>query len=137
MKIINTVTGETVAEIMTNHSITLDEAIDLVGRSYWDDSDQCLDVLIDGKSYDYDELDIRAKEEADAYELTPGGMKPYWCVTTSVDNRGRVVANITNTTEAVYKPENSFTSTSRRDIYNDWFDSREAAENHVMEARKA
>ena len=58
MKIINIITGETVAEIMTNHSMTLDEAIALVGRSSWDDSDQCLEVLIDGKSYDYDELDI-------------------------------------------------------------------------------
>ena len=58
------------------------------------------------------------KEQAEAYELTLGGMKTYWCVTTSVDNRGRVVANITNTVEAVCKPENSSTSTSRRDIYN-------------------
>lgn len=47
------------------------------------------------------------KEQAEAYELTLGGMKTYWCVTTSVDDRGRVVANITNTVEAVSKPENS------------------------------
>ena len=54
------------------------------------------------------------KEQAEAYELTLGGMKTYWCVTTSVDNRGRVTAHITNTVEAVCKPENSSTSTSRR-----------------------
>lgn len=66
-----------------------------------------------------------------------GGMKTYWCVTTSVDNRGRVVANITNTVEAVCKPENSSTSTSRRDIYNDWFESEEEAQAFVEEAKRA
>lgn len=77
------------------------------------------------------------KEQAEAYELTLGGMKTYWCVTTSVDNRGRVVANITNTVEAVSKPENSQTSTSRRDIYNDWFESLEEAQAFVDEAKRA
>lgn len=77
------------------------------------------------------------KEQADAYELTLGGMKTYWCVTTSVDNRGRVVANITNTVEAISKPENSSTSTSRRDIYNDWFESLEEAQAFVDEAKRA
>lgn len=76
-------------------------------------------------------------EQAEAYELTLGGMKVYWCVTTSVNDRGRVAANITNVIEAVCKPENSSTSTSRRDIYNDWFESQEAAEQFVKEARKA
>ena len=77
------------------------------------------------------------KEQAEAYELTLGGMKTYWCVTTSVDNRGRVVANITNTVEAVCKPENSSTSTSRRDIYNDWFESEEEAQAFVNQAKRA
>lgn len=77
------------------------------------------------------------KEQAEAYELTLAGMKTYWCVTTSVDNRGRVVANITNTVEAVCKPENSSTSTSRRDIYNDWFESEEEAQAFVEEAKRA
>lgn len=77
------------------------------------------------------------KEQAEAYELTLGGMKTYWCVTTSVDNRGRVVANIANTVEAVFKPENSSTSTSRRDIYNDWFESEEEAQAFVEEAKRA
>lgn len=77
------------------------------------------------------------KEQADTYELTLGGMKTYWCVTTSVDNRGRVVANITNTVEATSKPENSSTSTSRRDIYNDWFESLEEAQEFVEEAKRA
>lgn len=77
------------------------------------------------------------KEEADAYELTLGGIKPYWCVTTSVDNRGRVVANITRKIDAACKPENTFTSTSRRDIYNDWFSSQEDADKFVREAKEA
>lgn len=77
------------------------------------------------------------KEQAEAYELTLGGMKLYWCVTTSVDDRGRVAANITNKIEAVSKPENSSTSTSRRDIYNDWFESEEEAQAFVEEAKRA
>lgn len=75
--------------------------------------------------------------EAESYELVPGWMKPYWCVTTSVNNRGRVVANITNRIEAICKPENTFTSTSRRDVYNDWFGSLEEAEAFVKEAKEA
>lgn len=84
-----------------------------------------------------DYTDSLEKEEAEAYELTVGGMKPYWCVTTSVNDRGHVVANITNMIEAVCKPENTSTSTSRRDIYNDWFESQEEAEEFVKEARSA
>lgn len=84
---------------------------------------------------DYEEA--LTKEQAEAYELTLGGMKTYWCVTTSVDNRGRVVANITNVIEAVCKPESSSTSTSRRDIYNDWFESEREAQAFVEEAKRA
>lgn len=80
---------------------------------------------------------MTTKEQAEAYELTLGGMKTYWCVTTSVDNRGRVVANITNTVEAVCKPENSSTSTSRRDVYNDWFESEQEAQAFVDQAKRA
>lgn len=81
--------------------------------------------------------DPLTKEEADAYELTLGGMKIYWCVTTSVDNRGTVRAAITSFMEAVCKPESSFTSTSRKDIYNDWFDDHEEAKKFVEEAGNA
>lgn len=64
-------------------------------------------------------------------------MKTYYCVTTSFDDRGRVTAGITNTVEAVTKPESTFTSTSRKDIYNDWFESFEEAKQFVEEARVA
>ena len=77
------------------------------------------------------------KEQAEAYELTLGGLKTYWCVTTSVDDRGRVVAAITDTFEAVSKPENTSTSTQRKDIYNDWFESPEEAQAFVDEAKRA
>lgn len=58
MKIINTTNQETVAEIITNHSMTLDEAIELVGsiltaENPWDEN-----VEIDGKLYFYDDLDL-------------------------------------------------------------------------------
>lgn len=77
------------------------------------------------------------KEEADAYELTLGGMKTFWCVTTAIYDSGRLVANITSTVETVSKPENDFKSTRRRDIYHDRFESWEDAENFVREAKDA
>ncbi len=77
------------------------------------------------------------KEEADAYELTLGGMKMFYCVTSSVDDKGKVRAAITNVIEAVCKPENSFKSGKRKDIYHDWFESREEAEKLVEEAKMA
>ena len=70
-------------------------------------------------------------------ELVQDGMKRYWCVTTSCDDKGQVIAHITSIVESAEKPENSFTHTGHRDIYNDWFDSREEAEKFVEEAEKA
>lgn len=55
MKIINIATGETVAEITTNHSMSLDDAIDLVGKMV-DRWDPCSPVLIGGNLYSYDDL---------------------------------------------------------------------------------
>lgn len=77
------------------------------------------------------------EEEADTYELTPSGMKIYYCVTTSVDDKGKVRAAITNVIEAACKPEDSFKSLKRKDIYHDWFASREEAEKMVEEAKMA
>lgn len=64
-------------------------------------------------------------------------MKKYYCVTISFYDRGRETAGITNMVEASAKPESTFTSTSRKDIYNDWFDSFEEAKQFVEEARVA
>ena len=77
------------------------------------------------------------ESEAQKWELTQAGMKTYWCVTSSFDDRGRVTAAITRTIEAAVKPENACTSTKRKDIYNDWFDSLEAAQAWVEEAKQA
>ena len=77
------------------------------------------------------------ESEAQKWELTQAGMKTYWCVTSSFDDRGRVTAAITRVVETTEKPENSFISTPRKDIYNDWFDSREAALEHIEEAKRA
>lgn len=56
MKIINTITGETVAEITTNHSMSLDEAINLVGEIIPPENPWDADVLIGGNLYFYDDL---------------------------------------------------------------------------------
>lgn len=58
-------------------------------------------------------------------------MKTWYCVTSSFDDRGRVVAAITASKEAETCPESTYTSTSRKDIYNDWFGSTEEAQAWV------
>ncbi|MCI8351953.1 MAG: hypothetical protein HFJ86_12465 [Oscillospiraceae bacterium] len=96
----------------------------------------CEDISREAWGYiDYDrEL---TGSEADSYELTPAGLKKFYCVTTSFDDRGRVASAITREIEAIVQPENTSSSTSRKDIYNDWFDSREAALEWVQEAKRA
>lgn len=81
--------------------------------------------------------EVLTKEEADAYELVLGGMKTYYCVTTSVNDKGKVLAAITDVIEATCKPENSSQSLKRKDIYRDWFDDPEEAKKFVEEAKTA
>lgn len=64
-------------------------------------------------------------------------MKTYYCVTTSFDDNGRVTAGITNSVEAVTRPESTFASTARKDIYNDWFENLDEAKKFVDSARLA
>ncbi len=64
-------------------------------------------------------------------------MKKFYCVTSAVDNYGRCTAAITAEREADTKPESKFTSTSRKDIYNDWFDSITEAREFAKNAREA
>lgn len=64
-------------------------------------------------------------------------MKKYYCVTSSFDNKGRVTANITNIIEAEEKPESTFISTSRKDIYNDWFEDEKEAKEFVEQSKSA
>lgn len=49
-------------------------------------------------------------------------MNTYFCVTSAWDDRGRGTAAITDVVEAETMPENRFTSTSRKDIYVDWYE---------------
>ncbi|MFR8974509.1 MAG: hypothetical protein ACLVG9_00710 [Eubacteriales bacterium] len=56
MKIINTVTNEEVATINTNRSMTLDEAIELVGEVIPEAENE--NVVIDGKEYYYEDLEM-------------------------------------------------------------------------------
>lgn len=64
-------------------------------------------------------------------------MKTFYCVTTTVDNNGGITAHITSIVHAEKIPENTFISTSRRDIYNDWFDNLEDARQFVEDAKYA
>ena len=64
-------------------------------------------------------------------------MKTFYCVTSTFDNRGRATAAITASVQAEAKPENTFKSTSRKDIYNDWFDSMDKAMLFVKGTKEA
>lgn len=77
------------------------------------------------------------EQEAAAYELISGEKKMWYCVTSSVDDRGRMIAAITDVCEAAVQPENRFTHTARKDIYNDWYGSEAEAKQAVEEVRKA
>lgn len=58
----------------------------------------------------------------------------FYCVTSTFDDKGRATASITDTVESDTKPENTAKSVSRKDIYNDWFDSEEKAKAFIKEA---
>lgn len=64
MKIYDRNSESVIAHIITNHSMTLDEAIALVGEYSNDRASECLeDVCIDGEWYNYDMLEIGADED--------------------------------------------------------------------------
>ena len=77
------------------------------------------------------------KPEADDYELTPAGLKKFWCVTTAFHDDGKVVSAITDVCKAAVKPENVCKETKTKDIYLDWFDTEEEAKERVEEALNA
>lgn len=77
------------------------------------------------------------EKEISDYELTPAGRKLYWCVTSAFDDHGKVIAAITDCQEFDEKPKNSNSTTSRKDIYNDWFESEEEAQKFVDDAKNA
>lgn len=63
-------------------------------------------------------------------------MKTWYCVTSTYDDHGKTTAAITATMEAEEKPDNSYRSTSWKDIYTDWFDSHEEAQQFVTDTRR-
>lgn len=56
-RLYNRITNETISNVITNHGITIDEAISLVGKIYKNRQYE-EDVLINGKWYYYDDIDI-------------------------------------------------------------------------------
>lgn len=64
-------------------------------------------------------------------------MKVFYSVTTIVHDDGSVNAVITSSKLAEQKPESSFKSLSRKDIYVDWFDSYEEAAQFAEKAKEA
>lgn len=64
-------------------------------------------------------------------------MKKWYCVTSSFDNMGRVTAAATDVIEAEECPHNSFRSTTRKDVYNEWFENEQEANDWVIQAKKA
>lgn len=74
-------------------------------------------------------------EAVKAYELIREGMKRWWAVTSAYYNDGSVIADITDTTEAVEEPQRQEASTKLSDIYIEWFPSEEEAQKYVEECR--
>ena len=56
MRIINKMSGKAIAEITTNHSMTLDDAINLVGEIHPEETDE--NVKIGENWYYYDDLEL-------------------------------------------------------------------------------
>jgi hypothetical protein len=48
-----------------------------------------------------------------------------------------MTATITESVETEEQPADSYVSTSRKDIYTDWFESREEAKKFVSDARSS
>lgn len=67
---------------------------------------------------------------------TGSSKKKWYCVTSSIDDAGRISAAITDSVEAEEMPDPTYTSTTRKDIYQDWFGSREETEKFVRDSRK-
>ncbi len=62
-------------------------------------------------------------------------MKTYWCVTSSFDDQGHAKAAITDSVKRGKKPCYTYKSCNSKDIYIDWFDNRQEAEEYVESIR--
>lgn len=61
----------------------------------------------------------------------------FYAVTTAVYDSGKTTADITDVMEAEKQPENTFASTERKDIYVDWFPSKELAKDFARTVRES
>lgn len=64
-------------------------------------------------------------------------MKKFYVTCTSVFNNGRVSCNLVDCVEAEVRPESSFKSTRRCDIYVDYHDTMEDARQFIEESKLA
>ena len=64
-------------------------------------------------------------------------MEKYYAVCTSCYDNGRITSNLVDAIEAEERPENTWKSTRRCDIYVNWFDSYDEAMEFIKEHKKA
>lgn len=102
----------------------------------FDDKKYCEDIKREAWGY-VEYADPLTKEETEDYELTPGFLKEYFSVTTAVYDNGRITAAVTSSVFSERKPQNTSRSTSRKDIYVDWFDNIEEAKQFAEDAKNA
>ena len=76
-------------------------------------------------------------EDVEAYELTSADAITWFGVLTVIYDDGRTLARIVNTEKSVREPEGSLRSCRDKDIYTDWFKSREDAESYIRETETA
>lgn len=63
--------------------------------------------------------------------------KTYYCVVTTINNNGRISANIVDKKQAEEQPKGTYKSTKAADIYIDWYDTETAAKKAVNDTQKA
>lgn len=63
--------------------------------------------------------------------------KTYYAVCSSYYNSGRITASLVDVVEADEKPQDTYKSTRRCDVYVNWFDSQEEAMKHIDECKMA
>lgn len=74
---------------------------------------------------------------AENYGLKLAGIRTWYCVTSSYDDKGNAIAAITAIQEALKQPESTYTSIKRKDIYCDWYGNQEEAQAAVEAVKKA
>lgn len=76
MKIISNETGETIANILTNHSMTLDEALDLVGAEPLEAENSCdPDYILNGTTISTSYRIITARKARTSERSCPARQK--------------------------------------------------------------